>query len=54
MIRRQGAYDIEDRVLQWKSEGWKGYDPRSHPFTFEEIEKDRTKYRAGPGGIAAA
>ena len=55
IIRRHGAFDIEDRVLQWKSTGWKGYNPKAEPFTFEEIERDRTTYRAGPapGGMAS-
>jgi hypothetical protein len=53
IMDRHGAYDIEDRVVQWKSTGWKGYDPKAEPFTFEEIEKDRTTYRAAPGGMAA-
>jgi hypothetical protein len=47
IIRRHGAYDIEDRVLQWKSQGWAGYNPNAQPFTFEEIERDRTLWRAG-------
>jgi hypothetical protein len=48
IIRRHDAYDIEDRVLQWKSTGWTGYNPNSEPYTFEEIEKDRTLYHAAP------
>jgi len=52
IIRRHGAFDIEERVLQWKSAGWKGYDPRSEPFTFEEIERDRTQWHAAPRGPA--
>ena len=51
ILRRHGAYDIEDRVLQWKSAGWTGYNPNSEPFTFEEIERDRTQWRAA--GTAA-
>lgn len=48
IIRRHGAFDIEDRATQWKSEGWTGYDPKAEPFSFEEIERDRTRYRASP------
>ena len=51
IVRRHGAYDIEDRVLQWKSSGWKGYNPSAEPFSFEEIERDRTLWRA-PGVVA--
>ena len=49
IIRRHGAFDIEDRATQWKSEGWSGYNPNAEPFSFEEIERDRTRYSAGPG-----
>jgi hypothetical protein len=48
IIRSHGAFDIEDRAVQWKSAGWSGYNPSAEPFTFEEIERDRTLYRAGP------
>jgi hypothetical protein len=47
ILREHGAYDIEDRVVQWKSEGWTGYDPEAEPFSFEEVERERTRYRAG-------
>jgi len=48
IIRRHGAFDIEDRAVQWKSSGWTGYNPQAEPFSFEEIERDRTLYRSGP------
>jgi len=48
IIRRHGAFDIEDRATQWKSTGWTGYNPQAEPFSFEEIERDRTQYRASP------
>jgi len=48
IIRRHGAFDIEDRATQWKSSGWTGYDAKAEPFSFEEIERDRTTYRSGP------
>lgn len=47
ILRRHGAFDIEDRALQWKSAGWSGYNPKAEPYTFEEIERDRTQWRAG-------
>jgi hypothetical protein len=48
IMRSHGAFDIEDRAVQWKSAGWSGYNPNAEPFSFEEIERDRTLYRAGP------
>jgi hypothetical protein len=51
ILRRHNAFDIEDRALQWKSAGWTGYNPKAEPYTFEEIERDRTQWRAS--GTAA-
>lgn len=46
ILRDHGAFDIEDRVVQWRSEGWTGYNPKAEPYSFEEIERDRTRYSA--------
>lgn len=46
IMRRHGAFDIEDRVEQWRSSGWKGYDAASQPYSLEEIERDRQQWRA--------
>ena len=48
IMRRNGAFDIKDRVTQWQSTGWTGYDPKAEPYSFDEIERYRTQYRA-PG-----
>jgi len=47
ILREHGAYDIEDRVVQWRSEGWNGYNPNAEPYSFEEVERERTRYSAG-------
>jgi len=46
ILREHGAFDIEDRAVQWRSEGWAGYNPKAEPYSFEEIERDRTRYSA--------
>lgn len=46
ILREHGAFDIEDRAVRWHSEGWIGYNPGAEPFSFEEIERDRTRYQA--------
>lgn len=46
ILREHGAFDIEDRAVQWRSEGWTGYNPKAEPYSFEEIERDRTRYSA--------
>lgn len=48
IMRDHGAFDIEDRVEQWKRTGWKRYNPEAAPFSFDEIERDRMQYRASP------
>ena len=45
IMRNHGAVDIEGRVEQWKSSGWKGYDPQAQPFSYADIERDRTLNR---------
>jgi|KBSMisStaDraftv2_1062788.scaffolds.fasta_scaffold86748_3 hypothetical protein len=44
ILRSAGAIDIDKRVEAWRESGWTGYDPKAKPFTFEEIEKNRTRY----------
>jgi hypothetical protein len=50
IMRRHGAVDIEGRVEQWRSSGWTGYDPEAKPFTYEDIERDRSTYRGTGSG----
>jgi len=45
ILRNHGAFDIEDRVVQWKSEGWTRYNPHAEPYSFDEIERNRARYR---------
>jgi len=46
ILRNHGAFDIEVRVVQWKSEGWTRYNPNAAPYSFDEIERNRARYRA--------
>lgn len=46
ILGRHGAIDIEERVARWRSTGWKGYSPKDPPWTHDEIERDRSLYRA--------
>jgi hypothetical protein len=48
IMRKGGAFDIEDRVLQWKSTGWTGYSPSATPYSYDEIQRDRGLYRTPP------
>jgi len=45
IIRGQGAFDIEERVEQWRESGWEGFNPRARPYSLDEIERERAQYR---------
>ncbi|MEO8133441.1 MAG: DUF1269 domain-containing protein, partial [Betaproteobacteria bacterium] len=45
ILREHGAYDIEDRVLQWRDAGWTGYDTEAQPYSYDQIEQDRARYQ---------
>jgi len=51
ILRNHGAFDIEDRVVQWKSEGWTRYDPDAEPYSFDDLERNRTRYRGAPPSL---
>ena len=48
IMRRHDAFDIEDRVEQWKSSGWTGYDASAAPYTYAEIEIYRLECQRQP------
>lgn len=41
-----GAIDIDQRVEQWKSSGYTGYDPLAAPYTPRQIEQEQQSLRA--------
>jgi uncharacterized membrane protein len=47
ILKEAGAIDVERRAEEWQSDGWKGYDSSAKPYTFEEIEHNRARYRSG-------
>lgn len=49
IMHEHGAFDIDERVEQWKSAGWRGYDPEAKPYSHDEIERDRMQYLATRG-----
>jgi uncharacterized membrane protein len=38
--------DLEERVSQWQEYGWQGYDPEAEPYTVDEVERERARYRS--------
>jgi len=49
ILDRHNAVDVDDRVQNWKSRGWAGYNTDAPPFTDEELRNERRYYSAGPG-----
>ena len=41
-LESAGAVDIDQRVEQWRQQGWTGYNPETQPYTAEEITKERS------------
>lgn len=37
-----GAVDIDERVEQWRRQGYSGYNPESKPYTADEIARERS------------
>lgn len=37
-----GAVDIDERVEQWRKQGYSGYNPESQPYTADEIARERS------------
>jgi len=36
--------NIQNRVDQWRSSGWKGYDEKAQPYTGDQIAQERNRY----------
>jgi uncharacterized protein (TIGR02271 family) len=43
-LTNAGAIDIDERVTQWKSSGYAGYDPTATAYTADEIAADRQRF----------
>lgn len=42
ILQRHHPYNLDERVFQWKKEGWSGFDPKAEPFTAVEGKKVRS------------
>jgi len=56
ILRDAGAIDIDKRVDEWRASGWTGFDPKAQPYSYDEIERDRSRYatRANMAGTTDA
>jgi uncharacterized protein (TIGR02271 family) len=44
LLKDAGAVDIDVRVAQWQSAGYKGYDPSAREYTADEIAAERKAF----------
>jgi hypothetical protein len=44
IMNRYNPVDIRDRANYWQEQGWTGFDTDEHPYTTEEIERERTYF----------
>jgi hypothetical protein len=51
VMRRNGAIELRRRLLRWRAEGWREFDPLGLPFTEEELVEEG---RACVGEASAA
>jgi uncharacterized protein (TIGR02271 family) len=43
-LNEAGAVDIDERVAQWRSSGYRGYDPSAREYTAEEVAAERKAF----------
>ncbi len=44
VLQRHDPIDLDQRVQQWRSAGWRGYDPKAPRFTQEQIKSERSRF----------
>jgi hypothetical protein len=44
ILNRYNPVDIKSRVQSWQQSGWNRFDPSAKPYTFDQIERERTRY----------
>lgn len=47
VLDRHDAIDVDDRVQNWRSRGWNGWNDTAQPYSSEELQRERGYYRAG-------
>ncbi len=45
ILDRNNAVDVDERVNDWKTRGWSGYNTDATPYTDEELRREREYYR---------
>lgn len=44
ILNGHNPIDLDERVDVWRDRGWEGYDPKSDPYSVDEIEQERRLY----------
>jgi uncharacterized membrane protein len=44
ILDQHNAIDVEDRVKNWKSRGWSGWNESAQPYTSDELRHERSYY----------
>jgi len=47
VLDRHDAIDVDDRVQNWRSRGWSGWNDTAQPYSSEELRRERSYYRPG-------
>ncbi|MEP7328484.1 MAG: hypothetical protein ABI777_04675 [Betaproteobacteria bacterium] len=45
ILEAEGAIDIDERVERWRRDGWKGFDSDASPYSYDDLERERARYR---------
>jgi len=51
ILDRNHAVNVDDRVTDWKSRGWSGYNNDANPYSEDELRKERDYYRSNRGSL---
>lgn len=46
ILDRNGAVNIDDRVISWRKRGWTQYDPQAEPLSADELRRERDYYKS--------
>ena len=53
ILDNSGAADVDERVNDWKSRGWSGYQDTASPLTSDELRTERSYYTPNTGSRLA-
>lgn len=44
IMQRYNPVNMEERVARWRESGWGGFDESAEPYSWDEVERERTRY----------